>query len=427
MPMLTNASAAHPTGSLHPTIRRALSHLGGAYALAWLTLALAVGPGSAIVVDLSGRLDAAGYFIAAYYLGAATGGVVFGRSMDRWGRRPLLVMAYGTAAVGFALAGGAVHGRSLALFLSGTVVLAGGMGGIHLTRVAAAEMFPSAGRGRAVGRIQLCALAGALAGPLLLPAAAPVSRWLDLDEVALIWFAAIPVLLLAMMLARRAPETQRIARDLHTYHPVAMAAPRPRASTALVRPLVTGIASLSLAQAAMVMAMGVTGAALRHDGHGASVVGVALAGHFLGMFGLSPIVGRLADRWGRRTTILSGFLIMALGGALIAAVPGIAGFCAGIFLIGAGWSGAYIGGTVLVTDATPADRSARVLGGSDMAAAVVTIAASIGGGAWYAAHGLPGLGLLAIAIVTVPAVIVWSLTEPRPGSYGRPHPAEDVS
>jgi MFS family permease len=151
-----------------------------------------------------------------------------------------------------------------------------------------------------------------------------------------------------------------------------------------------------------------------------SAVGFALAAHFLGMFALSPLVGRLADRVGRRATILLGFLTLALGGLLIAFVPGVAGFSAGIFLVGLGWSGAYIGGTVLVTDATPADRSARVLGLTDMAAAVVTISASIGGGAWYAAHGLPGLGLLAVAIIILPAVLVWTLREPRPGQYGAP-------
>jgi MFS family permease len=405
---------------LHPIIRRALWLLGTAYALGWLTIGLAVGPGSAVVVDLSGRLDAAGYFIAAYYVGAASGGALFGRAMDVWGRRPLLVAAYGTAAGGFALAGAAVQAASLTAFLVGDVILAAGLGGIHLTRVAAAEMFPAAGRGRAVGRIQASALAGALAGPLLLPAFEPAGRWLHADAVALTWFASVPVLVLAMLLARRAPETRAIARDLATYHPDATAASRPRATTFQPRPLVTGIASLALANAAMVMAMGVTGAALRHDGHGVTAIGLALAAHFLGMFALSPLVGRLTDRLGRRATILSGFALTALGGVLIALVPGVVGFSAGIFLVGLGWSGAYIGGTVLVTDATPADRSARVLGLTDTAGAGLTISASIGGGAWYAAHGLPGLGLLAGAIVILPALLVWTLREPRPGVYGAP-------
>lgn len=405
---------------LHPTIRRALWLLGTAYALGWLTIALAVGPGSTVVVDLSGRLDSAGYFIAAYYLGAASGGALFGRAMDVWGRRPLLVAAYATAAAGFALAGVAVQFASLPLFLAGDVVLAAGMGGIHLTRVAAAEMFPPQRRGRAVGRIQLSALAGALTGPLLLAASEPASRLLQVNAIEAIWFAAVPVLLLAMLLAHRAPETRQIARDLGTYHPAATVSARPRATTFQPRPLVTGIASLALANAAMVMAMGVTGAALRHDGHGVSAVGFALAAHFLGMFALSPLMGRLADRLGRRATILAGFLTLALGGLLIALVPGVVGFSAGIFLVGTGWSGAYIGGTVLVTDATPPDRSARVLGLTDMAAAVLTISASIGGGAWYAAHGLPGLGLLAVSLVILPAVLVWTLRESRPGLYGAP-------
>jgi MFS family permease len=404
--------------SLHPVVRRALWLLGAAYALAWIAIGLAVGPGSAVVVDLAGRLDAAGYFIAAYNVGAASGGALIGRAMDRWGRRPMLVAAYGTAALGFALAGVGIRASSLAIFLGGDVVLAAGMGGIHLTRVAAAEMFPPSGRGRAVGRIQVSALAGALAGTLLLSASGPASRLLHIDVVASVWFAAVPLLILAMLLASRTPETRTIARNLAAYHPDTSAAARPRATVFQRRPLVTGIASLALANAAMVMAMGVTGAALRHDGHGVSAIGFALAAHFFGMFGLSPLVGRLTDRLGRRPVILAGFATLAAGGTMIAFVPGVVGFSVGIFLVGLGWSGAYIGGTVLVTDATPADRTARVLGLTDMSSAVLTISASIGGGTWYAAHGLPGLGLMAVAIVVLPAVLVWTLREPRPGSYG---------
>lgn len=408
---------------LHPLIRRALWQLGGSYALAWLAIALAVGPGSAVVVDLSGRLDAAGWFIASYYLGAAAGGALFGRAMDAWGRRPVLVTAYLGAALGFAVAGTGVQLASLPMFLAGVVVLAAGMGGIHLTRVAAAEMFPAAGRGRAVGRIQLAALAGAIAGPLLLSASGPIGGLTDFDRSAVLWFAAVPVLAAALLIVRLAPETRLIAENLTAYHPAGGGATGPRrATTTQPRPLLTGVVTLGLANAAMVMSMGVTGAALRHDGHGPSAVGFALATHFTGMFGLSPLVGRLADRLGRRATILCGFGVLALGGTLIAFVPGVAGFSAGIGLVGLGWSGAYIGGTVLVTDATPADRTARVLGLTDMATAALAITASIAGGAWYAGHGLPGLGLLAVGIVTLPALLVWTLREPRPGVYGMDRP-----
>ncbi len=425
---LLTGNLPYPLSVLHTTIRRALWLLGTSYALAWIAIGLAVGPGSAVVVDLSGRLDAAGYFIAAYSLGTASGGALVGRAMDRWGRRPLLVAAYGLAATGFAIAGAAIERRSLPLFLTAAVILAAGMGGIHLTRVAAAEMFPATARGRAVGRIQVAALVGALTGPLLLPAFGPLSARLHVDAVALTWFASVPVLLLATILAGRAPETRTIARDLTTYHPGAPAATlQPRTRTIQLRPLITGLASLALAQAAMVMAMGVTGAALRHHGHGPQAVGAALAGHFLGMFGLSPVIGRLADRHGRRATILAGFAVIALGGASIALVPGIAGFSIGIVLVGAGWSGAYIGGTVLLTDATPPDRTGRVTGLSDMTAATLTIAASIGGGVWFANHGLPGLGLMAVAIVVVPAIFVWTLKEPSPGTYGKARVADVVS
>lgn len=303
------------------------------------------------------------------------------------------------------------------MFAAGDFVLAFGLGGIYLTRLAAAEMFPPAARGRAVARIQLSALGGAVAGPLLLVFSEPLGRVLNVDPAQYIWLVAPPVLLIGMILVLLGPETREIARTRATGSDGAAASSAGPASLQLRPLIITGVTSLAFAQAGMIMAMGVTGAALHHEGHGVEAVGLALAAHFLGMFGLSAVVGRLADSVGRRATILGGLLLMLAGGTLVAFVPGVPAFSTAIFLIGLGWSGAYIGGTVLVTDATPPDRSARVLGLTDMAAAGLAIAASMGGGAWYAARGLPGLGLLAIAIVLVPALLTWSLRESRPGVY----------
>lgn len=399
-------------------IRRTLVLLGLAYGLGWFTAALVVGPGSAVFVELSGRLDFAGYFIAIYFAGVAAGGALIGRAMDRWGRRPLLAWSYAIAAAGFGLAGLAVRAEWLALFVAGDFVLAFGLGGTYLTRLAAAEMFPPAGRGRAVARIQLSALGGAVAGPLLLLFAEPLERVLGLDPSPYIWLVAPPVLLIGMALVLMGPETRDIARSLPARSDGPATAARP--ASLQLRPLLTGVASLAFAQAGMVMAMGVTGAALQHEGHDVGAVGLALAAHFLGMFGLSAVVGRLADRIGRRSTILWGLLLMVMGGALMAAVPGVPAFSTAIFLVGLGWSGAYIGGTVLIADATPLDRGARVLGLTDMVAAGLAVAASLSGGAWYATHRLPGLGLLAIAIIVVPAVLTWTLREARPGVYPVP-------
>jgi MFS family permease len=74
-------------------------------------------------VALSGKSSYSGLFIALFYVGAAAGAALAGRAMDRFGRRPVLVIGYATAAIGFAIAGGGVTSKAFAVLIAGTLVL----------------------------------------------------------------------------------------------------------------------------------------------------------------------------------------------------------------------------------------------------------------------------------------------------------------
>jgi MFS family permease len=135
------------------------------------------------------------------------------------------------------------------------------------------------------------------------------------------------------------------------------------------------------------------------------------------MFGLSPLVGRAADRWGRRATVATGFSLFALGGLVVALFPGVPGAGGGLFLVGLGWSFAYIGGTLIVTDVTPIESRARLVGAADLGARGAAAVGSGLAGFWWAANGLPSLGWATVAIALVPLAFVLALREPRPGVY----------
>ena len=64
------------------TTRHTLTRLGAAYALAWATTSMAVGPGSAALVRLSGNLAFAGLYVLA----TATVGVLLMKESKRMGR-----------------------------------------------------------------------------------------------------------------------------------------------------------------------------------------------------------------------------------------------------------------------------------------------------------------------------------------------------
>ena len=258
--------------------------------------------------------------------------------------------------------------------------------------------------------VQTSAIAGAIAGPLLLVLSEPLGRFLGRNPLTIVWFLAPPLLIAATLALRRAAEPMTIAREIERSE---QRDGRARQSSAVDSrlPLIAGVIALAASQAAMAAVMGVAGAAVVHAGHGAPVLGTVMMLHFVGMFGLSRVVGHVTDRFGRRNTILAGLLVLVIAGIVVAVAPGMPGFGAGILLAGLGWSFAYIGATVLLTDLTAPERRARVLGRADLVSSLTAAVVSTTGGFWFAANGLAGLGLLAIAVVTLPLVLMLFVSE----------------
>ena len=398
---------------MNPLARQTLTRLGAAYALAWATTSMGAGPGSAAIVSISGKLSYAGMYVAIFNIGAASGAALGGRAMDRYGRKPPLLVAYLLAALGYLIAGIGVQSATLITFVLGGLTLAAAFGTTNLSRLAVAELFPPWERGRAVAWIQIAAIFGAVAGPLLIILSGPLGGLLGRDAIGLVWFLAPPLLLIAAFLVSRAEEPRAITGDFASAPgaPISVVAPADPSRSA--RLITAGTASLAASQTSMASVMGIGGAAVAHAGHGVGVLGSVMLLHFIGMFGLSRVVGRFADRVGRIQTILIGLGLLATGGAVIALIPGIVAFGIGLLLVGLGWSFGFIGSTVLLTDAAPSDRRARTLGRADLTGQLAAAVVATGGGWWFAARGAAGLGILTIVIAVAPVVLLARFTSTR--------------
>lgn len=402
---------------MNETVRRTLVRLSAAFALGFAAASMTAGPGSAALVALSGNASYAGLYVALLYLGSAAGAAIGGRAMDRWGRRPVLMAGYSIGAVGYTIAGTGVALGALVPFITGILVLAGAMGISGLTRVGVAEMFAPAERGRGIAWLQTSAIAGAIVGPLLLVLTEPLGHALGRNALAVVWWIAPPLLLASALTLRRASEPMAIAREVEGAHVHAVSTAPSAVAVRSRRLLIVGVVALAASQAAMASVMGVAGVAVVHAGHGAGLLGTIMMLHFIGMYGLSRIAGHATDRWGRRPTTLLGLVLLGVGGAVVALIPGMAGFGAGILIVGLGWSFGYIGASVLLTDITVASRRARILGRADLITQLTAAVIATGGGYWFAANGLQGLGIVAIAVVTLPFVAFLFVDEPEPGQY----------
>ncbi len=402
---------------MNEIVRRTIVLLSAAFAMSFAAASMTAGPGSAALVELSGNASFAGLYVALLNLGAATGAAIGGRSMDRWGRRPVLMTGHILGAVGYTIAGVGVTLEILGLFIAGVLTVASTMGIGGLTRVAAAEMFPPAERGRGIAWLQTSAIAGAIVGPLLLMLTEPLGHAIGRSALAVVWWIAPPLLVAAAFTLRRAAEPMEIAKEIERTHPHATGMSSGTDGVRSRRLLVVGVLALAASHAAMASVMGVAGVAVVHAGHGAGVLGSIMMLHFIGMYGLSRLVGHATDRWGRRATILLGLILLGVGGGVVTLVPNMAGFAAGILIVGLGWSFGYIGASVLLTDITAPSRRARTLGRADLITQLTAAVVATSGGVWFAAHGLEGLGVVAIAVVTLPFVAFLFVVEPLPGQY----------
>ncbi|HUH16859.1 MAG TPA: MFS transporter, partial [Methylomirabilota bacterium] len=176
----------------------------------------------------------------------------------------------------------------------------------------------------------------------------------------------------------------------------------PSVSTLLRGPTVlVALVTLVVGQVVMVLIMTMTPLHLTDHGHGLETVGFVLSAHTFGMFALSPISGRLTDRFGSPLIIGAGLLTLAVAGLMAALAPPDGGLLltVALFLLGYGWNLGFVAGSAMLTRGLAMAERTRVQGLADgliwSSAAVASLSSGfVVAGASYTALGLLGVGLL---------------------------------
>lgn len=404
-------TAGLPPSELERLRRRTLRSLVAGVALGSTGHIAAATVATIVAQDIAGSTAWSGAPGATVVFGAAAGAVILAQIMVRFGRRNGLAAGYGVGVAGAFVATLAVVWASLPLLLVGTFLIGFGNASNQLSRYVAADLFPPERRASGLGTVVWGATIGAVIGPNLAAPASDVAAGLGLPDLAgayLVPVVFVGVALLLTVVALR-PDPYALAdvssvRDAEGERGTALALRsvlrRPNVPVAIVA-LVTGMV-------VMVLIMTMTPLHMTQHGHDIGAVGLVLSGHTFGMYGLSPISGRLTDRLGSVPVILAGLATSALAAILAAAAPpegGVLLFVA-LFLLGYGWNLGYVAGSALLTqDLSLAERT-RLQGLTDGLIWSSAAAASLGSGVVVAYAGYATLGLLGAAIVIVPALLV---------------------
>jgi MFS family permease len=370
----------------------------------------AVTVATVVAADLTGTSAWSGVPAAAVVLGSAAGSTILARFMAGHGRRLGLTAGYLISVIGAAIAAAGVIGHSFPLFLFGTVLIGFGNSSNQLSRYAAADMYEPSRRASALGLVVWGATVGAVLGPNLVAPAGTLAVTAGLPALAGAYLLPIlfvgPAAILTFVWLRPDPYELADTSDtnLHELTPGTTSL-----EWLLRRPHVpVAIIALIAGMVVMVLVMTMTPLHMSQHGHDLGAIGLVISAHVFGMYALSPVSGRLTDRFGSQRVILAGLLILAGSAALSAVAPPEGGILLllALFLLGFGWSLGYVAGSALLTVGLSLPERTRLQGLTDALIWSSAAAASLASGVVVAAAGYTTLGLLGAALVIIPAWLV---------------------
>ncbi len=351
--------------------------------------------------------------ITLIVFGSMLSAPVISNVMQRYGRAAGFVMGTMSGATGAALCAAGLWYGSFALFCAGSLLTGLYMSAQGFYRFAATDGTSGAFRPKAISRVMAAGLGAAIIGPQLVKltegALAPVP--FAGAYVAVVALNLVGVFLFAFL-------------DSPRPKPPAPDGPKARSYLDLARTPVIAVAMICGMVSYSLMNLVMTSTPLAVVGCGFATAQAAdvVSAHVLAMFVPSFFTGHLIARYGERTIIAIGLVI--LGAAGLAGLSGVelGNFYVALILLGIGWNFGYIGATSLLTTAHRPEERGRVQGMNDFAVfGMVALASLTSGGLMNCSGGDAVDGWQAVNLAMLPMLalaggaLIWlSITRQRP-------------
>ncbi len=362
-----------------------------------------------ISVEITGSMELSGLPTTVGTLGVAGGAAVLSALSMRIGRRVSFAAGYALAAIGVVLAGFSITQNSFTLLLFAMLVIGFGQSVGQLARYAAGDLSDPEHRASAISLIVWASTIGAVVGPLLIGPTSGFASAAGFDELlgpitigavgfglgALLMFAALrpDPLKFAILTEHAEPDEPRT--------PLTVLLAFPTVKLSLVAMMTSQIVmSLVLVMTPLYI--------LANDGNLATVGWVVMA-HSLGMFAISPVTGRLINRFGPRRLIGFASGALATAGLIVstATTAQVPILVVGLFLLGAGWNFGFVAGSALLQEGLPILDRLKIQGFADSSTWISGAAAAAVSGLIGATTSFATLALTASVLALVPAAYLY--------------------
>ncbi|WP_412562823.1 MFS transporter [Thalassobius sp. MITS945101] len=330
--------------------------------------------------------------------------------MQRFGRRIGFMVGTAFGAAGAAVGAYALSIASFPLFLVGSFLTGTYMSAHGFYRFAAADTASDAFRPKAISYVMAGGLAAAIIGPQLvkLTSDAFVVPFLG----AYIAVIAINVLGSLLFLLLDIPTPEKPTAD----------APKGRSRWELLKTPQIAVAVICAMVSYALMNLVMTSTPLAVVGCGFEQDNAAdvVTAHVLAMYAPSFFTGHLIARFGTKTIMAAGLVILAGAGAVALQGVQLENFFVALILLGLGWNFGFIGATTLLANSHTAEERGRMQGLNDLLVfGGVTLASLASGGLMNCSGGDPVDGWQAVNYAMAPFLVlaggalIWLMFQPK--------------
>ena len=356
----------------HPQQSKTLRKLAGAQTLSGLGVTGTFAAGSLLVVQISGSEALAGLVQTSTVVGAALLALPLANWTDKGGRRRSLGFGYFLGALGATMAFLGGVNRIFPLILIGAAMIGGASAAGYQARFAAVDLATSEHRASDLSKVVWASTVGSVLGPNLMEPAGEMALAIGLPKLVGPYLVAIVMLFSAATLITLLlkPDPFLLAREERgeVYKREKRAFRKAFTTIRSIPQAWLALHAIVIGHVTMVTIMVMTPVHMAHVDVSLRLIGLVISVHVLGMYALSPVVGKIVDRIGRIKTIMLGVLILLSSAVIsgLAYADAVVQLGIGLFLLGLGWSCTLIAGSTLLAESLPDEIKASGQGLSDL-------------------------------------------------------------
>ncbi len=345
--------------------------------------------------------------VTCYVLGSAIASIPASRLMRRIGRSRGYQLGAATGVLGCLLAFAGVYFSEFWLLCLGTLVAGVYPAFSSTLRFAAAELAEQrrpAMKAKAISWVLMGGILGGVLGPEL----SKLTRTAMPGLFSATYLALAALGIVGIFLARRvqiAPPSEVV-----TQLPA-----RPLSEILRAPDAIVAVIGAMVAYGVMNLLMVATPLAMDYCKFPFSDAAFVLEWHVIGMFAPGLVTGHIIARFGSRTVMLAGCVLMLVCCVIALMGVDLMNFLSALFLLGVGWNFLFTGATHLLTESHRPSERGKVQGFNEFCVFATMITSSLSSGALLEANGWALLNWVSIPLVVAMGLLMlWRLLKSAP-------------